>query len=159
MVLKIGDKALAAYADGVKLVIVAERQCDRIGMSDMKAVEPFEIEIGHNVAVDDDKRVFIEKIDGVFEGAASAENFRFITCFNGNGIGLSGKKQLYLFGQMVGVDHDRLAAGLFQVANHDIQQRATVYGKQRLGGMGAIGQEPGAETGCQYQCFHELSVL
>jgi len=135
--------------------MVAEHQGGVISVADMMRINGLQIDVRDDVPVDDHKGVGFPEIQCIANGAAGAENAGFKFQENRNLVTLMRYEVFDFFMKMVGVDHHGPASGLDQTPNGDIEQPSPADGKQGLGRVLSEGKQSGAESGGQYQCFHE----
>jgi hypothetical protein len=115
-------------------------------MTAMGPVNVIQVNIGNNIGIDDHKGLSIPEIGHIFDGAAGAKNFRFVTSSYWNAVALGRNKCFDIVMQVMGVDYNRFAARLLEFINDNSQQGTTGNGEQGFGRVVRIGLQTGTES-------------
>ncbi len=130
----------------VEFGVVRQHKGYRVSMLTMEIINCFEVNCGKNVGINHHKRVIIPEISHIYDSAPGSKNMRFVPGFYRDGIGVLRDKGFDLRMQVMGVDHNRLAAGFNQFGDQDIQKRSAANCEERFRGVVCIRAQPRAQA-------------
>ena len=140
----------------VELRCVVQNQCHRLRVLPVESIHRSQIDVGHDVAVDDHKGLIVPEIRNVLHRTAGTADHRFKACLHRYRVPASGHERFDLIMQVVGVDDDGAAAGRNELPDHQIQNRLIGDREQRFRSETGVGKQPGAKTGGKDHGFHRM---